>query len=159
MNTEYIKNQLISLERRLQVFLTRYQALQEQKDQLLEENQQLKQSLAEHKESLQSSFDKLHFVRLTKNLQNESKEEENTEYSTLIDKYIEKIGRMYRISREVIYEVYPFYYSSHRRQKLSYGKSHLKKSSFYEKVPNYWKKKYTPTERNLKLQMRKTYCR
>ena len=88
---EYIKNQLISLERRLQVFLRRYQALQEKQNHLLEENQRLKESLAEHKESLQRSFEKLHFVRLTKNLQQTPQEEKNADYSALIDKYIEKI--------------------------------------------------------------------
>ena len=91
MDTEYIKSQLISLERRLQVFLTRYQTLQEAHRELSEENQLLKQKLAEQKEALQRSYEKFNVAHLAKNLQVNSQKIENSEYSTLIDQYISKI--------------------------------------------------------------------
>ena len=69
MNGEWLKNELISLERRLKVLLTQYSNTQKQKEQLELKNAELQDTVVSQKKAIESFENSLKFTHISEALQ------------------------------------------------------------------------------------------
>ena len=103
MNYEWIKNELISLFRRIQVLTVQHEGLQQQLTQLEQENSELQSTIQAQKEQLTQLQEQLKFITIKKSLQSSPQSDQKEPpvatssdkkaYIQQIEHYIEQVDK------------------------------------------------------------------